>query len=345
MMKIGTFILALLLILIPSFALADDEIEISFTRPENAPYFEGIPRINIYSEEFTTVTLSISSKADINARLLWASSYDPQFNEQKSIMFSIKRSDAPRKYVFNLKTQNAGWAGFIKQFVVAPDQGVDGMTIHSASVSHTTLGTLISSGWREFWGPSGRIIMGSTVNNMRTLTLWGRPFNYYLYALIILTALASYGYIYSREKALSLSWRGAGSIAMLACLMCWAVWQLSFLVTEYSWIKADLNKYGSFTTLEYKQKAALGEYFYDYLQFCRKELPQRAQTNMITSDTSNFYFTKAIYYLYPIILVSKDPKYLLVFMNGKTPGQTMAENKGFRLLKKFDEGAYILWKK
>ena len=120
---------------------------------------------------------------------------------------------------------------------------------------------------------------------------------------------------------------------------------MNFLVTEYGWLNTDLQKYGFYTSLEQKQKAALGDNFYGYLEFCKKALPEGAQVKMITSDPTNFYNTKAMYYLYPVSFVSNEPKYLLVYMYNKDLELAIAENRGYRLLKRYDEGAYILWKK
>lgn len=340
------FLSAILLTCALSFmSYARDVVNISVSRPANAPYLVGMPEVNIDADEFSTVTIKMRSNKSGTAKLFWPTSFDNRINELKSIMFYIDRSNDFREYIFDLRSQNRYWAGFVGQILIYPEGGIDGLEVGSAVAMHRSIISYIKSGWREFWAPGDRMILGSTVNNMRAITIWGRPFNYYLYTIIILTMLISFGYYYNIAGDVKASWRNSGRITILVCIICWAVWQASFLATEYIWLRSDLDKYGLFTSLEYKQKAAVGENLYDFICFIKKELPERADAKLITSDTTGFFITKAAYYLYPILVDTKEPKYLLVYMYNKGMDQALAENKGFRLFKRFDGGAYILWKK
>src|SRR3989344_4316791 len=94
-------------------AAALDEIHIKITQAPNLPYFVGQPEMNIDAEEFDTVILKIKSNKSGTARLFWASSYDPQMNEPKSLWFSLDKTSGFKDYIFNVKSQNPNWVGFI----------------------------------------------------------------------------------------------------------------------------------------------------------------------------------------------------------------------------------------
>jgi hypothetical protein len=325
--------------------LCSEGIPVQTFIPDGTSYFVGMPQMNIYADDFTTVVIKITSAKNVPARLFFATSLDPQFNEQKSIWFNIKGSSSPKEYIFNIRSQNKYWQGFVKQFIILPESGPSGISIESLAVCGSSPISSLRSGITEFWGPSGRVLVGSSVNNMGTLTVFGSPFNYYLYAIMILASLIGFGYYSYKGKNINDALRCAGKVAIIASIACWALWQASFLITESTWLKMDVNKYGLFTSLEYKQIAATNPNFYEFLQFCKKEMPERADSRMLTADPSNFFNTKAMYYLFPIILTSKDPEFLIVYQNNKDVGQTVSENKGYKLFKEFDKGAYILWKR
>lgn len=344
-MKYKILVFTLLMLLFPPLAYARDMVNISVTRPMNAPYFIGMPEVNIDADEFRNLNLKIKSNRSGTARLFWNTSFDNQINERKSLLFYVDKSTGFKGYVFDLSSQSPFWAGFVGQIIIFPENGMDGFEVGSAIASHRDFISFLRSGWREFWAPGSRMIIGSSINNMKTITLWGKPFNYYLYAIIVMVCIASFFFYYYKSNDPHISWQNCAKVTILTSIAMWAVWLASFLVTEYSWLRADLNKYGLFTSLEYKQRASVGENFYGFLQFCKKELPEKADVIMITSDTTNFFNTKAGYYLFPIKLDAKEPQYLLVYMYNKNSGAVLSENPGFRFYKKYDEGAYILWKR
>lgn len=344
-MKHKLFIFLMLILLFPSFSFAREKVDISITRPQNMPYFIGMPEVNIDAEEFSTLVLRIRSDRSGTARLFWASSYDPRMNEPKSIWFFIDKSKDFKDYVFNVRSQNPYWIGFIGQILVYPDNGIDGFEIDSASAAHGGILSNITSGWREFWGPGGRSIMGSTVNNMKASTLWGKSVNIYAYAIIALTAIIFFAWTFFITSDPGVSWQNCSKATILASIAVWGLLEASYLINQYNWLKSDLDRY-DFKTLEEKQKISIGEDFYNYLNFCRQQLPGRAKVKIISSGPNeSFYVTKGQYSLYPFDIFSKDPEYIITYYYSGDLRALQKEYPGFQVAKRYNEGAYILWKK
>ena len=334
-----------LFIFISSQALAEQKIFISISRPQDAPYFVGIPEANIYSDDFNTIILRVKSGRSGTARLFWASSYDPQFNQPKSIWFYYGRSDYPKEYVFNVHSQNPNWIGFIKQILIYPDNELEGFKIDSAMAIPGGLITNIRSGWREFWGPDSREILGSTVNNMRATRLRGRTINLYIYAILILLAISSFSYSFAKTKDLHFSWRNCGRTVILAGIAFYILLALSNMASQYHQLKADIDKY-DFKSLEEKQAISVGRDFYSFLTFCRQQLPERANVLTIsTGPNRDFFIGKATYYLYPLNFFSKEPDYIIAYDYEKDVNGALGEYPKYRLLKKYHEGAFVLCKK
>jgi hypothetical protein len=328
-----------LLLLIANSAFAFEQINIQFTQQPGTPYFVGQPEINIDAEEFTTVVLKIKSATSGTARLFWATNFDPKMNEPKSIWFFLDRSADGKEYVFNLHRQNQAWAGFAGQLLIMPENGPAGIEIVSAKAVPGNLLSDVRSGWREFWGPKGRLIEGPTVNNMRALMLWGQPVNFYIYGLVLLAALATFG----RTR----SWRYCGQVTIITALGFWGVLTVSQLVSEYDQFRVDLARYG-FKPLEEKRAAAVAEFgqdFYPFLMFCRANVPERAGVKFISADTSDYAKGRAIYFLYPLDFYATKPEYVLSYNYGQGLAGALADNPGFHLYKKYNEGAFILWRK
>ena len=324
-------------------SLAAPEMYFTMVRPPNAPYFVSSQSMNVYSDDYKTVVLEIRSNKRCTARLLWSSSYDPQINLPKSVWFVIKRSDYPEEYVFNIRSQNQYWTGFIDRIAVFPEDDINGIEITSSKVIPADLISTVASGWREFWGPGGRVVLGSTVNNMAVTTLWGRSINIYLFILIMLSALASSVYYLIRTKDPALSWKVCGRVAIISGMLLWAVLELSFLVNEYGQLRSDVEKY-DLKTLEEKQKLTIGEDLYAFISFCAKEIPGRAAVKPLSAGpNAEFFKGRESYYLTPMNFNSEKPDYLIVYGYDKDMKSVLREHPGFRIYKKYNEGAYILW--
>ena len=229
-----------------------------------------------------------------------------------------------------------------------PETGTGGFEIKFATIGKGNIGTKLKSGWQEFWGPQGRLIEGSTVNNFRALTIWGRSINLYIYAIVILTAFFSLAYFFFLSSNLALAWKNCGKITLFAGLVFWGVLTFSQLISEYHQIRLDLERY-DFRSLEEKRAIAVesfGRDFYPFLMFCKSHLPGRAKIKFLNTDpTVDYPFGRAKYFLYPIDFFAAEPDYLIVYNYEKDLKGVMKEYPGFRLWKRFNERGYLLWKK
>ena len=345
-MKKSLIFSALLLSVLFLPAFADGQIKISVMRVPNTPYFIGMPELqNIDTDEFSTIVLKIRSDKSGMARLFWASSDDARLNGQKCILFNVSRSNGSKDYVFNIKSQSPFWTGYIKQFLIVPDNGPEGFEVGWASAEHGNILTNIKSGWREFWGPESRMVTGTTVNNMKATRLFGTPINWYAYIIILRSSVLMFAYSLFTTRNFAIAWQNCGTAAIIAGIASWAFLEFSNSVDQYGQLKGDLTKYDH-KTLEEKRAAIVGKDFYDLLVFCKENIPARSDVDLISSDPNkDFYHDRAKYFLYPLNFYSKEPEYIIVMNYGKGLKGALAEYPAYRMFKKYNEGAYILWKK
>ncbi|MBI5701260.1 hypothetical protein HZC34_05410 [Candidatus Saganbacteria bacterium] len=342
MLKRGLLLLtALVCAVCPVFG--QDQIQIKFIQQPNTPYFAGQPEISIYAGEYDTVNLRIKSEKSGTARLFWATDFDPNFNQQKSIWFFIDRSVAFKEYTFNLRSQNKYWAGLVGQLVVFPENGLDGFTVAQSNAAAASISSNISSGWRELWGPRGRLIEGPSINNMQANYIFGIPINYYIYFSILLVGFSAFlcHFIISKDLAYSLKiFRQAAIFACVGFLGLISIWSLN---NQWLQLKGDFRIFG-FRSLEEKQAAFVGKEFYGFLSFIKANVPQRAKVEMLQS--SQAYGSEiASYYLYPLNFYLKPADYILVFHYQKDLGQVLNYLKDYYLFKKQSDQAYILRRK
>ena len=175
--------LFIICIIKPSFA---EDINLSFQKVPGQPYFES-QELMIDGEEYNTVVLRLKSTESGTGRLFWANSYDPQFNQPKSIWFLIRSGE--HNYYFNVPSQNPNWVGWVKKLLVMPEFESKNLEIVSAKSISGNLLTNFASGWQEFWGPKGRLIIGSTINTMQSPAFFNRPIFFYIYCLFGLILL------------------------------------------------------------------------------------------------------------------------------------------------------------
>jgi len=292
-----------------------DQINISFTRPQNAPYFVGQPEFNIDAEEFNTVILKIKSNKSGAARLFWATNFDPQMNQPKSVWFFIDKSNDFKEYAFNLRSQNGYWAGYVGQLLVYPENGPERLEVGPTQAMVGNLGTNISSGWREFWGPRGRLVIGSTINTMASVNLFGRPITVYLYWLIVLSGLGYGGYLTNKwlaqkkREPFSLLWPRIGQGFAVTILVCWCLLEASNTFNLWQIVKQDTRFVGK--NIEGKRVLANTGDFYNFILFCQKHIPMNAQFDQRIPPIYNDI--KSIYYLYPRKLSTTEAEYLVVY--------------------------------
>ncbi|MBI5078700.1 hypothetical protein HZB08_01590 [Candidatus Saganbacteria bacterium] len=310
---------------LPAFAW--DRIAFTITRPANAPYSIGQPEINIDAEEFTTLILKIKASKSGAARLFWASSYDPQMNEPKSLRFFLNKSDYPKEYVFNVKSQNPYWLGFIGQILIYPENGPEGIGIEEATAVPGNFMTNVKSGWREFWGPRGRLVIGSTINTIQSSNLFGRPIFVYLYWLA--------GIIIAGFFVFAAGLAQTGKIAFITVVIFWGLLEVSGLFNNYLEIKDNWRFFGK--SFEEKLELANTGDFYSFMRFCMENIPPQAAFDMRIPPLYNDI--KARYYLYPR-KYEKEAKYLVVYDMNLEEGMAVK----YSLWKNFRGGAYIMKK-
>jgi hypothetical protein len=347
-MRLKLFLSALILPLffLPAFGAV---VKISIMQPPNAPYFIGAPEHDIDSDKFSTVILNIKSKNGGVVGLFWTSSLDPQTNVPTGVWFNADRSNISREYVLNLKLQSRYWNGNIKQLVVHPESGTEGFVIESAIAEPSSLFNNIKSCWMEFWGPSSRIVLGTTVNNMEATKLCGIPVNWYAYVIILISAVCLFAFSFFKTKDLGFSWQNLGKMAIFAAIVLWGLLEFSASVNQYHQLKVDHERYG-FKSLDEKRAALVGVIvgndFYKFIKFCEGSIKGRPDVSVLSSGpNSDFYKERFNYFLYPFNFYSKDPEYLFVINYDKTLNDTLTQHPGFRIFKRYNEGAYILWKK
>jgi hypothetical protein len=347
-MRLKLFLSALILplIFLPAFGTG---VKISITQPPNAPYFIGAPEHDIDSDKFSTVLLKIKSKNGGVVGLFWSSSRDPQTNVPTGIWFNADRSNTSREYVFNLKLQSRYWNGNIKQLVIHPESGTERFVIESAIAEPSSFANNIRSCWMEFWGPASRIVLGTTVNNMEATKLCGIPINWYAYIIILFSSVSIFAYSFSSTKDLPFSWQNCGKMAIFAAIALWGLLEFSASVNQYQQLKVDHERYG-FKSLEEKRAALVGiivgNDFYRFIKFCEGSIKGKPDVYVLSSGpNSDFYKERFNYFLYPVNFYTNAPEYIIVINYEKSIIDVLREHPGFRLFKKYNEEAYILWKK
>ncbi len=337
-MRPKVFIAIPLFLLIATSVMALDQINISFTQPRNMPYYVGAPELNIDAEEFTTIVLRMKSNKSGTARLFWATSFDPKMNEPKSVWFFIDKSNDFKVYTFNLRQQNPYWVGFVGQLLILPENGPEGIEIESAKAVPGSFFGNISAGWREFWGPRGRFVVGSTINTIQPSTLFGRPIYVYIYWLLGLIAAGYFSYKtyqwYGLKKKPSLEtvWLDTGKRVFMAVIVFWGLLEGNSLFNNWLAFKDDLKYFGK----SYRDKLVLANTgdFYPFIEFCQANLPADAEFDFRIQPIYGDIKTK--YYLYPRKF-RKEAEYLIVY-DADSAG-------GYAPWKTFRDKAYILRKK
>lgn len=345
-------LLFLIIILFGSAAGAWDQININFSHPPDTPYFVGQPEMNIDAEEFTTVVLRIKAPAGGPARLFWATNFDPQMNQPKSIWFYLSKSSGPKEYVFNLRSQNQYWAGFVGQLLFYPNSGSAEIEVVSARAVPPDIISDIRSGWQEFWGPNGREVIGSTINLIPSSALFGRPINVYLYWLTGIFFLAAFAWLAIKgpakgpknKKDKSNVWlnlfQTAGRWGIYFALVGWALLGVNADLNYLNISRDNYNKYFG-RNIEQKRAIAYGQDYYDFLVFARDKLPAEPVYFGVLSSRYAADMQARIS-LVPHIL--DEPRaarvtYLLVFY---PDAKQLDQLSGFTFFAGLDKNAYIL---
>lgn len=330
------FLPVLVLFLIFQLPSLSQDTSIPFQQIPGKPYL-ATPQLMIDSEEYNTLVLNMEAKKSGTARLFWANHYDPQFNQPKSIWFSVKAGD--HSYVFNLASQNPNWVGWTKGFLIYPETKVK---IKQAKVIKGNLITNIKSGWLEFWGPRGRLVVGSTINTIQSPNLYGKPIFIYIYWLIGLMIVGIIifeikNYFTIKEKPpINILFTNIGKKIFIATIICWFFLEASALSNNWQQAKKDLRLFGK--SLNEKRALVNTGDFFPFIQFCKMQLPKQAKFDFRIGGMYNDI--KAKYYLYPREY-RKNSQFMLIYDHKMEPELL----KDYKLWKNFRPGALILKRK
>ena len=341
---IRTLLVLISFAILSSGSLCSNGIPVQTFTPANSPYFVGTPQINIYADDFTTIIIRMTSNREALARVFFATSYDSQFNEQKSISFGINKSNSPKEYVFNLKAQNRNWQGFIKQFIIFPEGGPGGISVESFTVCESSLKTSLISGFGEFMQyerPVPRtinVIFGPQIN--------GVPINAIIYhAILFFSFMGLLTLIFKRYNIDALL-NGLIKYIVVICFFFWMLLDARILIDQIRF--AEMN-YQIFWGKSFKEKQALSTFqtfrdFYYFLDVCRAKLPYRALCSLLVPDGYVYYNVKACYYLYPCKMVNLDniPDYIIVYDPQKLLAGKDVVPKGYQMFAKCGEAGYIV---
>ncbi|MGB2598974.1 MAG: hypothetical protein WBC99_00825 [Candidatus Omnitrophota bacterium] len=124
--------------------------------------------------------------------------------------------------------------------------------------------------------------------------------------------------------------------------ICFAVWLILWAVFFLRENKeGEYRQFFQLTgkSLEEKRAYLLGEDFYDFLVFCRQNVPEGARYKFAGLEPFAIEEVRAVYYLWPMRAVEEDYDYVFVY------GDDKFYEKGFRKVAEMSPNAYILKKR
>ena len=122
----------------------------------------------------------------------------------------------------------------------------------------------------------------------------------------------------------------------ISAFVVWIVIWLNFFIRDLTKGKY-LKEYKVLLSRDAIGKASYtyGDHFFEFLEFCKKTLPDNADYDLTGVDEASVDFRRAIYYLYPHF--KKDAaQYVLVF---DKPGYA---KDGYMLFKELDPSRFVL---
>lgn len=312
--------------------------DLSFHPVPNQPYLQS-DQTMIDSEEYNTVIVRMRSDKSGTGRLFWLTSYDKQFNQQRNIWFNIKPGE--KNYYFNIPSQNPNWIGWVKGLLLYPETNGQ-IEVNSAEIVRGNLFTNIISGWQEFWGPKGRIEVGSTINLISSSSIYGRSINIYIYWIVALAFFAFLLFYFAKQKDVSKAYKFAIRSTIILMIGFWILLTINADINYFGLFRKNFGKYFG-KSIETKRSIAYGREYYDFLVFAKEKLPQNPVDFSIVSKRPAMDLQARIY-LVPHIFVRYNetkPSYLLVYHPGHNQKEVM---KGYKQFSKLNNNAYILKK-
>ncbi len=334
----------LALLAIAGLAAFADDVSLNFAKNPAYPAFES-QEITLSADDYNTISLKLNCSQAGTARLLFSTTYDPQFNAQKSLWFFLSKGE--HTYYFNVPTQNQNWMGFIKKIVILPDFDASTVIVSNGSLGSGNFFTTAASGWQEFWGPRGRLTVGSTINTIQCPLLFGRSIYVYIYWLLSLAAVSVFCVSFyqtitaqSKKKIainsreiLKITFLQTGLVVFWMAIGAWLCLQAGGF---YNYA-LDLRGHGKYFGKEYREQLAAANFgdFYPFIEFVEANLPKDAAFDFQIGQI--YGNIKAIYYLYPHEY-HQNAAYLIVY-DQKLPPEAGAN---YHLWKEFRPGAAIL---
>jgi len=312
---------------------------ITFQPVSDQPYWQT-PELVIDSADYDTLILKIESKQNGTAKLFWMNHYDMQFNQPKSTWFSVKAGT--HDYYLNIASQNQYWMGWIKGLLLYPEFDSKSITINEANIIKGNIFTNIMSGWQEFWGPKGRLIIGSTINTMQSSYLFGRSIFVYIYWMIgifsVFFLLKKIKKLLLQKQKLSfeLLFNRAGKVVVGTIIFFWCLLELNTMYNNWQMARMDFPLIGK-TIDEQRTLVNTGD-FYQFMLFCEKYISPEADFDYSIPPVYNDI--KARFYLYPR-KITKEADFLVVY--DKDPEKEQVNR--YKPWKTFRQGAYIAKKR
>ena len=127
------------------------------------------------------------------------------------------------------------------------------------------------------------------------------------------------------------------AVLFLVWVILWAIFVLREL-----FVKSNIKDYAALASrdLEGKRSYIIGDKLYEFLVFCKKNLPEDATYRFVGVEDGSIEQRRAAYYLYPM-LESAAPQYLIVFnkqyIAGKD-GESFVALDGMRYVVKMKKG-------
>jgi len=330
-MKLKVLLLFLLTLCAISWA---QETPLQFAQPKNTPYLES-QLINADTSEYNTVLLKIKAEQNGMAQLFWATSYDPQFNQYKTVAFPLEQGI--HKYTINVPSQNPNWIGWVRKIILLPNAPIE---LRSATIIKGNLFTNIASGWQEFWGPRGRVETGSTINLIPSSTIFGRSVNIYIYWIIVTAFFAFLIIYFIKQSNISKAYQTAIRSTIILMI---GFWILLTLNADYNYCNLFKNNFSKYfgKSIEEKRAVAYGKEYYDFLVFAKEKLPEEPINYRLISAKYTADLQARIF-LTPHIQADRNKEKVLYLLVYQPDIKQLAAIKGYYLFKKQKDNAYIM---
>ena len=116
----------------------------------------------------------------------------------------------------------------------------------------------------------------------------------------------------------------------------WIILWVNFILRDL-FVRGYFKEYKTLALQNSQGKASFtyGKRLFDFLNFCKENLPQSAEYDFVGLKEPSLAGRRAIYYLYPHVK-NRNARFLLVF---EKPG---FDKKGFKLFKELDSSRFIL---